>query len=434
MTTAPAEGRLYDPLPEVRGAALFAGAFAAACLALGILVTLPVAVVAPGKLIAEGQRRPVQHLEGGIVREVLVREGDRVNAGQPLLRLEDTRTRADRDALDERRVYIAAVEQRLAAAESLSSALRFDPAFEAGARAAGRVTMLDAQRALFESSRRTLDERRNGLDAEARQLNRQAEALAGQAAAIARQIVLTRQELGDYRRLVEQGYGLKVRVIDLERRIEGLAAEQAEATAAELAAHARLRQIAGERAQATQTYVENASAKRAETRSQLAEIEQRLRVAADTLERGEVRAPVAGVVQGLKSLSPGAVVAPGEPVMEIVPSEERLVAELNVEPGDIDRVRPGQDAFVRVFSRVRGDTRELDGAVTLVSPDRFEDKATGRPHYAVRVVLTARADEANVSLRPGMSVEGHVVTGHRSPVGLLLQPLIDEVTRTSRQH
>jgi HlyD family type I secretion membrane fusion protein len=425
---------LLRPHRELRAAAVAVGTMLVALVVFGLFIHLPIAAVAPGKIVAEGFRKPVQHLEGGIVREILVVEGQSVAAGAPLLRLENTQSRAEAVTLEQRYVYLAALAERLSAEETRARSLRFAPALLERAARTGAQHVLEAQAELFRGRRRSLDERLASLDAELAQLDRQSSALAAQAASVRRQIDLSREELADYRRLFDQGFGLKVKVLELERRIEALNAAESESGSDRAQVEARIKQLGLDRSRTLEEYVDAAALKRTEISPDLVAVAQRLEVLDDVLTRGELRAPIAGTVYDLKKLSPGSVIGRGDTVLEIVPAHAELIAEVQVDPSDIENVRIGDAAFVKVFSRVRGQAVEVDGAVLMVSSDRFEDRATHRPYYAVHVSLKPEPGDARLSeLRPGMSAEAYILTGKRTPLGMLLQPLVDSFTRASRE-
>ncbi len=445
LTAREAANDLLSPRRELARAWLLAGTLLVLIVAVGALVELPVAVIAPGKLVVDGQRKPVQHLEGGIVREVRVREGDPVRAGDTLMVLETTRAQAESASMEQRLVHLRAVEARLAAEERRAAQLTLPPGLIDQARRAGATPMIDAQRELFASRRRALDERLAALDVQRRELERRRGALTRQAEAVERQIALSTQERDDYRRLMEGGYGLKTKLLELERRIEALHAALSESRSDEAMVAAQLTQTTLDRDQALREYVEAAAGKRAEIAPDIATLEQQSGVARDQLARAEVRAPVDGIAHDVRRLGVGSVVQPGDRLLDIVPASDALIVEAQVDPGDVEDVRVGQEAFVRVHSRLRSRTIEVPATVAILSPDRYEpvDGAVRQPgtpavahaHYIARLrIAEGDADAANGGeLRPGMTVEAHVVTGSRSPLGLMMQPLTDGFTRVVRQ-
>lgn len=426
---------LLEPRRDLARAWLIAGALIALVIGVGAFVELPVAVIAPGKIVVDGLRKPVQHLEGGIVREVRVREGDRVAAGDVLMVLETTRPKAESAALEQRLVYLRALETRLAAEERRAARFEFTPALAQRAGEAGASAMLDAQRELFAGRRRTLDERLAALRTQGDELDRRRQALQRQAEAVERQIDLTRQELADYRRLMEGGYGLKTKLLELERRVEALQAALSESRSDQAMVGAQIQQTSLDRDGAIREYADGAAAKRAEIAPEIASLEQQVGVARDQMARGEVRSPVDGMVYDVTRLGIGSVVAPGERLLDVVPDSDALVVEAQVDPGDVEDVRVGQAAYVRIHSRLRSRSVELPATVSTVSPDRYDPDTAALPYYAIRLE-TAAETSASVSSperRPGMSVEAHVVVGERTPLRLILHPLVDAMTRTTRQ-
>lgn len=418
---------LFDSQRWVRIAWACLIAFALALLVLGGAVHLPVAVVAPGTVIAEGARKPVAHLEGGIVKEVLVSDGEAVRAGQVLVRMRDVRSGAASLALEQRNIYLSAMDLRLAAEEENRQTLRFPTALAARAAAAGAEETLSSQLDLFEGRRRSRLERIASLDEQSARLAEQVEALVEQEGSARRQADLSAEELSDYDKLVKDGYGLKVRLLELQRRIETLKGAAAEARANQAATRARIRQLRLDREGVLRDYVDSASARRAEIKPELAELEQRRSVATDVVAREAVLAPVNGTVFDLKRIGPGSVIAPGETILEIVPGDAALVSVLRVEPESVESLRVGDRGFVRLFSRLRNQQLEIEGAVSMISADRFEDAHTGRPYYAVHLRLDSTGDVTD--LRPGLAVDGFVLKGRRTPLSMILQPLLDEISR-----
>lgn len=394
------------------------------------------AVVASGKLISEGFRKPVQHLEGGIVRQVLVKEGDRVEAGATLIQLDETRPSAELFALANRLLSARAQEARFAAEEAQGAKLEFSSELIASARSQNANAVLQDQFELFRTRRQALQERLAALDKRRTQLARQAAALQSEADAASRQLPLAQQELDDYRKLYDQGYGLKNRVFALERSIEQLKGQVARSAADRAEAEAALEATAMEQNQTLKEFVQNAAQKRLESKQEVLEAGERIKVVQDALTRVQIRSPAAGRVFNLRKHGVGAVVAPGEVVLEIVPEAAVLIVETRIDPHDIDRVKAGQAATVRFPSQDRSLVTEVPGTVELVTSDRIEESPAQPSYYVAHVRIDRERSQVleQLTLRAGVPVEVYIVTGERSALSYIARPLIDNVTRSLRHY
>jgi HlyD family type I secretion membrane fusion protein len=405
---------------------------AAAALLLGAWTAwapLSGAVVADGRVQAELGRKTVQHLEGGIVSEVKVREGQRVSAGDALLVVADVRSDA---ALDLLRKQLAAERLRVArlrAELALAARVDWPDAGAAGTEALAR------ERLLFETRRRALEEQLAALRSQAQGARARAAALSAQIAAADAAVGLTTQELALHEPLVAAGYEMRTRLVTLQR---GLAEQRARVAAARgqraeagmqagALAHATS-QLRGQHAQRAADELERSSAR-------ARELEERLRPADDQARRQVVRAPVDGVVTALKVSAAGTAVGPREPLLEIVPEKEALVVELRIDPHDIDHVRVGGAAEVRLAAFDVRATPLLPATVTVVSPDALADPATGRAAYVAQVEVSARALRRHPQLRlqAGMPAEVFVTTPARTLLDELLRPLRLHAWRALRE-
>lgn len=394
------------------------------------------AVVAPGKLISEGFRKSVQHLEGGIVREVLVSEGQRVDEGASLIVLDETRPAAELVALTNRLVIARALESRYAAEEAQKPVIEFTTDLVAEARAQKSYTVLEDQRELFNTRRSALQERLAALEKRRTQLARQVAALQTEADAASRQLPLAQQELDDYRKLYDQGYGLKNRTFALERGVEQLRGQAARSLADRAEAEAALEATVMEHNQSLREFVQTAAQKRLEAKQEIVELGERLRVIRDALSRIHIRAPATGRVFNLRKHGTGAVIAPGETVLEIVPEQADLIVEARIDPHDIDRVKTGQVATIRFPSQDRAQVAEMPGTVEVVASDRLEESPMQPSYYATHVRIDPeRFKSLNpLVLRAGVPVEVFIVTGERSALSYIARPLIDNITRSLRHY
>lgn len=426
------------PKPQGLRGSLLAGALAVT-LGLGgtaaflALVPVAAAVVAPGVVAAEGDRKKLQHPDGGIIREIAVREGQAVTAGQVLFRLEPLRAEVDLAILDGQVAAAAALEARLAAERDGADAPTF-PTAPAGAEdAAGRAEA--GQRAQFAERRASLAGQAAVLEARVRQAEQQAAGHRQERAAAEAQLSVIDKELADTRGLLEKGLALRTRVLALEReraRLAGLSGQALAATArAEAAADEARRSLD----QLRQGFAERVADELAAARERLAELRERARVARDALARVEVRAPADGVVQALAVSTLGEVVQPGAVLLEVAPAGVGLVVSARVRPQDADGLAPGMAASLRFPALPARTTPVADGVLDSVSRDRLVDPATGEPYFLVRArVADGALPPALASgLVAGMPAEVVIPTEERTLASYLLRPLGDALARGLRE-
>ena len=454
ITTAPTGGALTEPRkpglppltpglmeskrPLTRGPLLFGTTaivvFLGSFIAWSTLAPLAEAAIAPGQIRSEGNRRTIQHLEGGIVAEILARDGDTVKAGQVLMRLNDSQSLAGLETLRSQRWALIAQDSRLKAERAGATEITFPPDLLAATdpRALEAVT---GQRTLFAARQASLISQVQVLEARVAQHEATGASAHGQIASQRRQLDLIRREEQDVRTLVSQGLERMPRLLALQRNVASLEGnmedlrgqvERAEASANE--ARSQIRQTRDQR-QA------DISTEEREVRSRLNEAEEKLRAAQDAATRREITAPEDGTIMGSKFFNLGAVIRGGEPVMELVPSHDRLVAEVQLSPSDIDVVYPGLQAEVRLPAFKQRLVPFLHVRVTYVASDVTTDERTRASHYRVQVAVDQEqlAKLENVELRAGMPVEAQIQTGSRSFFRYMVQPVLDSFHRAFRE-
>ena len=405
--------------------AVFLGGFAA----WAALAPLESAAIAPGALGVSGERKTVQHLEGGIVAGITVAEGDTVAAGETLLVLDDTQPRAVLAGLEGQYRSAAALEARLIAERDELHAI----AWPEWLRTPDDDGVLATQERIFAARKASFANETAILEQQIAQIREQAAGYEGHIAAQDREIALLSEEARDVRALVEEGHVPKPRLRALERE----EAEVAGARARNRAHVARLAQAVGEtRLQIVRlgnARLTEVTTELREVEANLADLHERLTAARDVLTRTRVTAPVAGTVVGLGVFTHGAVIAPGQRLMDIVPAGDRLVVEARVGPTDIDSVAVGLPAQVRLTGFSLLTTPPFDGRVTRVSADAFTDERTGAAWYEVRVALDPDQPALEgLDLVPGMPAEVMIVTGDSTPLQYLLKPVLVSVGRARR--
>lgn len=394
------------------------------------------AVVAPAFVKVDLERRPVQHAEGGTVREVLVRDGQRVQAGQPLLVLGDVSVDADMNRLTYRVAAERASVARLEAEQAFAPTLRWPDDVAAAARDDARVAeQMAKESALFAA-------RRSALTSQTTLLRAQQDKLAQERAALATQITQAGEslrhqtaELETNRGLLKDGYISATRISQLEATVADYGVKLAERRG-ELA-RAEQRLIDNDlRVKALESeYRQQASDQLKVTNSRLSEILQEQRKTSDASRRQVIAAPAAGEVMNLRFTSPGAVVSPREPIADIVPSDVRLLVEARLRTEDVARVQPGQAAEIRFTAFKARSTQLVAGKVFYVAPDRNVDRQSGLPYY----VATIEADPASLAragdlkLQAGMPAEVFVQGEERTALQYLLEPITQVMRRAGRE-
>lgn len=400
--------------------------------AWGFLAPISGGAVAPGIISPEGNRRVVQHLEGGIISKLHVRDGDYVNAGQPLMLLDDTQSRSAYDVLLNQQRTLLAMQFRLESEGFGRAAVKFPEELQGPEARA----IVEAQLEIF-STRRDLDAaRKRVLRQRIEQLKEQIKGYDAQVESASLQLKLIAQELQGKELLQNKGL-LPLPVLLAVKRAE---AEIGGRRGEYIASIAQAKQQIGE----TELQLLSMDAERAEkiaaelakTRADLATVNERLFASNDILKRTTLVAPVSGTVVNLRFKTKGGVIQRGEHILDIVPADDKLLIEARVSPTDIDVVHTGLTAQVHLSAYTSRNLPRIQGTVLSVSADRLVDEKTGQPYYLARVEVSS--DELNklmpnVELVPGMPAEVLIVTGERTMFEYLFQPFLDAVRRSFRE-
>lgn len=388
------------------------------------------AVVAGGEVRVSGERKTVQHLEGGIVAELRVRDGDAVQAGQVLLVLGDARVDASVEAIESEIVGERLTLARLESEKRELPALALPDDLEELAAAPRYRSLLDGERKLFLTRRNNLREHLALLDAQAEEALREATEVQGQIEADRRAVAALREQLQAAEKLAEQKFVQHTRLLELRSNLAVREAEMAE----HLAMLSRTRQNAGDfrlrKTQLRADFVQRAVDEAQLSGRKLLEMQARLNPAQDSQRRKEVLAPVAGRVVNLQVHTVGGVIRPGEPIADIVPDDTALVVEVRVLPQDVEEVHVGMPAEVRLSAYNARTTPMVAGRVTYVSADRLIDPTHGASYYTVHVQLDHKPAER---IEPGMPVEAFLRTRERSMFDYLLDPIINVTRRSMRE-
>jgi HlyD family secretion protein len=397
---------------------------------------LSMAVVAPAFVKVDLNRRPVQHLEGGIVRTVLVRDGQRVNAGDAVLILGDVSVDAERNRLNYRADVERAGIARLDAEQSRGAAIRFPASLVAAARRDSRVQeALAKEQSLFRARRDSLASETALLVTQRQRIGEESAALRNQIAQVEASLALQRSELETNRRLLKDGFISAARIVQLEAIVADYGAKLEERRSELARAGQRMGDVDLRMQSLHNEYVKSASDQLKIAAARLAEIEQELRKSEDAAARQLVAAPASGEVIDLKFTSPGAVVRAGESIADIVPLDASLMLEARIRPEDISNVRLQQAARIKFTAyKYRSLTRE-SGRVTYVSGDRLVDRATNQPYYTVMISADAQSLQQAGELRvqAGMPAEVYIEGTRQTPLQYLAEPIVSTVRKAGRQ-
>lgn len=393
------------------------------------------AAIAPGTVVVDSNRKSVQHLEGGVIREILVRDGDLVEAGQILLRLDGANVRAAIASLQPMLATNQAYKARLLAEREELDEIAFpeDLAAEAEANPA-TAQILAGQRRIFETRRNALAGEK-ALNANRLAQSRQRlDGLERQFEVKRRELALMRKELSDQQILLRSGYTTKRRVASAERTVQQLESEYADLQSKVEESKVLVERYELEDKQIDKNFVEQVENELYQVDHESYQLLERMRAIQDQHGRLDLRAPVSGVVVNMVAHTVGGVVAPGNPILDIVPKNDELMIEAQVRPADIDGVRSGLSADVRFPAFNSTDIPRLTGTVTRVSADRLTS-SSGSPHYLVRLRVSEEelANLGGLSLIPGMPAEVLIKKNDRTLLHYLLSPVTHGIWTAFRE-
>jgi HlyD family secretion protein len=428
-----------SPRARLRGVTL-AGNLLVLCFMLGLgtwsgLAPLESAAIASGVVESESSRKTIQHLEGGIVRRILVSDGDVVRSGQTLIALDDTRAGAEVQSLQGQLWDAMAREVRLQAEQQGHERISFPSALEkVGKENGSAATVRTAQLTIFQARRQVFQSQVAVIREKRLQVEREIEGLRAQEAAVAQRIDIAREELDMVATLVNKGLERRPRLLNLQRELADVEGRRGE-IAAQIS---RAGQVINE-SQATLFKLESdkqneiAQSLR-EAQNQILQLRERLLMAQDQLSRTEVKAPEDGVVTDLRIHTPGGVIGAGAPLLDLVPRQDRLIVTARLRPEDIDVVHPGLNAEVHLVPYNQRRVPRLKGIVTHVSADRLLDKRTDQPYYATKIrIEDAQVAARDIPIIPGMPVEVFITTGRGTVALYALRPLLDSFNNAFRE-
>ena len=396
------------------------------------LVPIGSAALAAGEISPEGHRKTVQHLEGGIVRDIRVKDGDQVRKGDVLVVLEDTMALAAYRVQESRQLVLSAMEARLMAETSgaLSPNWGLVPQVE------GSDAAIEDQMRIFKAGIESVRDQGEILNKRVSQLNEEISGLESQIDSNKKQLAYLDDEIKMMKILTDKGLSRKPRLLELQRNEAGVQGELAQ----NRSAIARANQAIGEtRIQILSletTRRDEAANRLGDVRAQLADIEERMASTRDVLSRTVVMAPHDGTVIGLKMKTAGGVLRPGEPIMDIVPDSDLMLVDARVAPTDIDVVSEGLDAEVTLTAFPQRNLPKLKGVIRYVSADRLMDEQTGEMYFLARIEIDPDTlEQVGIAddLVPGMPADAMIFTGARPFLDYLMKPLMDSINKSFRE-
>lgn len=391
------------------------------------------AVTATGMVEVESNRKTVQHLEGGIVKEILVREGQHVTQGEALFRLDETQPRANLELQQNQLDFLIAQEARLIAERDGAGEIAFPDEIwsrrsqpQVGQSIADQVKQFDERRASLEGQ---ISIHRSKID----QYKTEIEGLKSEQSATGDQLKYIVEELKDLTYLLDRNLVQKSRVLSLDReksRLEGIIgrsiADQAKAEGGIGESQLQIREL-------RQKFLEDATNTINDVRQKLSEVREKVRVAKDVLHRLDVLAPVSGTAQNLRLFTQGGVVRAGEPLVDIVPEADTLIVQAHVSPNDIDTLVQGMQAEIRFSAFHTSILPIITGKVSSVSRDRLVDDQTKQPYFLARVIVEDAPSDIRERLTAGMPADIVFPSGERTVLSYLVRPLKDRMRHAMRE-
>ena len=392
------------------------------------------AVIAPGSLVVDSNVKKVQHPTGGVVGELRARDGDKVKAGDIVVRLDETITQANLAIVVKSLNELQSRLARLEAERDNVDTIVFPAELLARAGDAELARSMTGERNLFDFRKSARAGQKAQLRERIAQLKEEIQGLTGQVAAKKRETELIGQELEGVRDLWRKNLVQIQRVTALERDAARLEGERGQLIASTAQAKGKISEIELQILQIDQDLRSEVAKDLREVQGKIAELVERKVAAEDQLKRIDIRAPQNGMVHQSTVHTVGGVITPGEAIMLIVPEADALTVEAKLAPQDIDQVRVGQTAALRFSAFSQRTTPELDGVVSRVSADLTTDQRTGAAYYVVRITLSESelARLEGLRLVPGMPVEAFIRTGERTVLSYVMKPFTDQITRSFR--
>ncbi len=396
----------------------------------GYLAPIDSAALAPGNVTVKSHRKTVQHLDGGIVRQLLAKDGDVVKEGDVLLRLDGTEVKAQLEILRGQHITLAAQLARLVAEREQLNQIKYpDDLQDLSDKHIAEARQGENQ--IFSSRKSAYQGEISVLNQKASQLSSRIKGLEGQRRSKQELMKSYEDELHDLKELLAEGFANKQRLRDIERYYANATGDAASLSSEIATDEIQINETKLQVLQIQKKFQQEVAANLGEVQAKLFDVAQRLLATSDKVTRTEIKAPSSGRVLGLSIHNIGGVITPGKPILDIVPQKEELIIDARVSPMDIDRVRVGLLAEVRFSAFKQALTPKMQGKVINLSADRLTDERTGAPYYQAQVELTPDSYEklGTMELVPGMPAEVLINTGERTVFQYLMQPITNAFAR-----
>jgi HlyD family secretion protein len=393
------------------------------------------AVIAVGQIMVETNVKKVQHPTGGVVGEIRVRDGDRVQTGDLLVRLDETVTRASLSMVVKQLDQLEARQARLTAERDGLKAMRIPASLAARQDHPDVAEVLAGERSLFEARRTAMEGQRAQLGERAAQLREEIRGLEAQAASKRKQTAFINQELEGVEKLYKQNLVPITRLTSLQREASRLDGEEGQLVAQIAGSRGKIAEIELQIIQLLTDLKREVATELRDIQTKIGEFVERKVAAEDQLKRIDIRAPQDGYVHQLAAHTVGGVINAAEPVMLIVPQADSLVVEARIAPHEIDQLRPGQRVALRFSAFNQQTTPEIFGALSRVSADLTREAQTNTSYYTARITIPDEELKKleGKALLPGMPVEAFIQTGSRTALSYLIKPFEDQVARAFRE-
>ena len=392
------------------------------------------AAVASGSVIVDSRKKVVNHFEGGILKKLLVEEGDRVKAGQTLEELDGTRSESELGQLRGERYGLIAKLARLRAEQSGRGEIDFPEQILNAEQDYVADILLDEKR-LFGKRNEVYDAKRNAQAKQIEQFDAEARALESQINARTRQEKLVAEQLKGIRQLAEKGFATRTQLVEIENNWSDLVGDMGEFKAQKAAAEQQKAEAEINLASIEMEWQSDIATEIQEAQLALNDVTQRIRASEDVLNRREVKAPQDGIVANIQIRTPGGVISPAEPIMDIIPENEPLLIEAMINRQDIDSVHVGSKAQIKLTAYSQRRLAPLDGEVRYVAADQTVDEKRDSSYYIVRAAINpdALAKRDDIEIRPGMPADILILKSPRRAIDYLIDPITESMSRAFRE-
>ena len=427
--------RAGEPWPLIRAGIVGSLLLVVAIGAWVWIAPLSGAVIGAGQIKVDMNRKTVQHQEGGIVGEILVRDGSKVKAGQTLILLKDVRVDAGNEALRTQLDAEIAKAARLSAEQAGAAEITFPPELTKRGSDPRVTELLKHESSVFRVRRESLSNQIALIRNQVREARDEIKARNVQLKADEQAIKFQRDELAQNQSLANEGFVSKTRLLVLQREGAQYESRRAEGAAELARAQQKVSDLELRAETLRSTFNQEASNELRQTTAAIFELRERLRPALDAEQRQRITAPISGEVVDLRVTSVGAIIAPREPILDIVPEDPDLLVEARVRPEDVNYVRTGSPADVRLTAFRQRMTPTVEGIVVYISADRLVDKATNAPYYVVQVRVSPEAlrKAGDLKLQAGMPAEVFIQTASRNALQYLFDPVLGFLQRSLRE-